>query len=298
MLCRLISFTLISFLLNSCAQKVYEIAFVSDRDGNLDIYSVKSDTTNLKQLTATKNIEYSLLWAKNGNIIYYTYFRSNGRQINSLDIIADSIYTILNDSTVVTVLDVSNDNSKLLITSSEHNKKGEIYLYDISSKARTRITKNDFTESGAKFSPDEKSIVTSIQTSIPDTVNHGGNAEIFSINLSNLKISPLTNLKGFNALPSWSPDGKYIAFHNCNNGQCDIYRMNADGSQLYNLTKDNADNKWPRWTPDGKWIAFSRTEKGNSDIYFISANGKKIKPVIVSAFRDEIAEIKPTSSKR
>lgn len=57
-------------------------------------------------------------------------------------------------------------------------------------------------------------------------------------NLVDFENTQLTNLKGFNGLPAYSPDGKKIAFHNCNNGRCDIFVMNSDGSQLMNLTND------------------------------------------------------------
>jgi TolB protein len=69
--------------------------------------------------------------------------------------------------------------------------------------------------------------------------------------------------------------------------------MNLDGTGLKNLTENTVDSRWPRWTPDGKWIAYTRTQDKNSDIYFISKDGKRLKPIITSPFRDEIAEIRP-----
>ena len=279
------------FLLISCSQSQYDIAFVSNRNGNLDIYITNSDTAEFVNLTNSDVDEYGLSWSADGNYVYFTRYSGTNRQVCFVNKITGEINNVISDSTIISVFDVSSDNKSLLIVSSEHNRKGEIYLYSLETREKARLTNNDYYESGAKFSPNEKAIVTSIQTNMPDSINHGGNAEIFQINLVDLKITQLTNLKGFNGLPAYSPEGKKIVFHNCNNGQCDIFVMNSDGGQLINLTNDIEDNRWPRWTPDGKWIAFSRTINGNSEIYFITPDGLKIKPVITSKYRDEIAEI-------
>ncbi|MTI21645.1 translocation protein TolB, partial [Fulvivirga sp. RKSG066] len=115
---------------------------------------------------------------------------------------------------------------------------------------------------------------------------------IFEIKLADFSQTQLTNITGFNGLPEYSPDGKQIAFHSCDNTVCDIYLMNADGTDLVNLTNGVDDNRWPRWSPDGKWIAITKTINKNSEIYFLSPEGEA-KPVITSPHRDEIAIFKP-----
>jgi TolB protein len=62
--------------------------------------------------------------------------------------------------------------------------------------------------------------------------------------------------------PSWSPDGRRIAFMSQvaeEGSQYDIFVMNADGSGVLRLTTVPADDGWPTWSPDGKSIAFSST---------------------------------------
>lgn len=285
-------------ILISCSVRPYPSAFISDRDGHYDIYIHMPTDSSLLRITDSREIKYNLVWGEAGKAIYYTLYKTKGREILSYNLKTGSTNTILNDSTILSLADLSSDNNKLLFSSSEHNKKGELYLYDLETKNRTRITNNEFVESGAKFSPKNNNLIAaSIQTAKIDTINHGGNAEIFLINSLDSTLSPLTNLKGFNALPSFSPNGQYIAFHHCNNGQCDIYVIKKDGSKLKNLTNNQDDNKWPRWTPDGKWIGFTKTINGNSEIYLITPNGKHLKPFITSKYKDEIAEFKPVKNK-
>ncbi len=61
--------------------------------------------------------------------------------------------------------------------------------------------------------------------------------------------------------PTWSPDGKQIAFTGFDGGLSDLFVVNADGSDLRRLTNDKEADLEPAWSPDGKTIAFT-TDRG------------------------------------
>lgn len=286
------------FLLAGCADRVYEVAYVSNPENSLDIFLRGSTALEPRAMTQTAATEYNLTWSKDGRQLYYTLYRKDGRQVNRIDVAEAVIEPLLLDSTILSLSDVSADQERLLISTTEDHPKGELYLYEPASGRKTRLTHNNFYEAGAKFAPGETTIVASIQTRVPDSTNHAGIAEIFAIDLLRNSLQRLTDMQGFNGLPAYSPDGRYIAFHHCREGQCDIYRMNSDGTELTNITRGEDDNRWPRWSPDGRWIAFTKTIGENSDIYLASKNGKVIKPFIATTYRDEIAEFRPRMSRR
>ncbi len=79
--------------------------------------------------------------------------------------------------------------------------------------------------------------------------------------------------------PAWSPDGQRIAFARYGGGlaaserHVGVYVMNADGSEQRRLARYGTD---PRWSPDGRTIAFVRraTFDGfNYDIYVVDGEG-------------------------
>jgi Tol biopolymer transport system component len=76
-----------------------------------------------------------------------------------------------------------------------------------------------------------------------------------------------------NDAPTWSPDGRRIAFTAFRHGLGEIYVMNADGRSQRRLTRNSAHDDHAAWSPDGLKITFVSTRGGNADIYIMNADG-------------------------
>lgn len=62
----------------------------------------------------------------------------------------------------------------------------------------------------------------------------------------------------FQVQPTWSPDGRLIAFASRRDGRSHIYLMRPDGSGTRRITTSAMDDEHPAWSPDGRRIAFAR----------------------------------------
>ena len=85
-------------------------------------------------------------------------------------------------------------------------------------------------------------------------------------------MQPLTSDPAPDWFPSWSPDGKEIAFYSGRTGNRDIFVMPSDGGPARQLTSAGQEIM-PVWSPDGQQIAYTSIREGNYDIWVMSATG-------------------------
>ena len=76
--------------------------------------------------------------------------------------------------------------------------------------------------------------------------------------------------------PTWSPDGRSIAYMSNRNGDPDIYVMDVRTNTHRRLTFNDGRDWWPAWAPNGKWIAFASNRSGEIDLYRMDANGENV----------------------
>ena len=81
--------------------------------------------------------------------------------------------------------------------------------------------------------------------------------------------------------PSWSPNGKRIAFTGHDGHDYEIYTISATGGSRFNVTNNTSDDLQPSYSPDGKKIAYvahrgtgeGSAQKYDSEIYTVNVGG-------------------------
>jgi TolB protein len=87
------------------------------------------------------------------------------------------------------------------------------------------------------------------------TVSGSGTSDIFIVDQDGSNPRQLTSNSALNALPTVSPDGRFIVFVSTRTGAPHLWRMDSDGNNLKQLTNGIAEVS-PAISPDGQWIVY------------------------------------------
>jgi Tol biopolymer transport system component/predicted Ser/Thr protein kinase len=77
---------------------------------------------------------------------------------------------------------------------------------------------------------------------------------------------------GLQSEPTWSPDGRFIAYSSDRNGNFDIWVKQVGGGDPVQVTKSPEHDWQPDWAPNGKSIVF-RSERDGGGLFLVPALG-------------------------
>jgi TolB protein len=159
----------------------------------------------------------------------------------------------------------------------EH-QQAEIYVMNADgSGIPTRLTHNTTWDLGAVWSPNGKTVAFYGVQYDPITDKPVGPPHVYLINADGTDQRLLTDYPG--RWPSFSPDGRKIAFDDGGPSSGAIWVINTDGTDRHPLTGADVEaqrNIRPDWSPDGKQIAFTTRRDGNDEIYVVNADGSGV----------------------
>lgn len=71
----------------------------------------------------------------------------------------------------------------------------------------------------------------------------------------------LTSAAGLEGEPSWSPDGRSLAYTSDEGGHLGIWIRQVEGERALRVSQPGVDEAQPAWSPDGKLLAFVSTRR-------------------------------------
>lgn len=175
-----------------------KIVFVSDRNGNREIYSTNSDATNQTRLTANSANDEFPDWSPDGSQIAFATDRIGNFEIYTMNADGTSPTRLTNNSVPDSEPAWSPDGSKIAFV---RNGAG-IFLMDANGANQTTLP-NTADGASPSWSPDGTQIVYTC-------VNMG--SAICKIDADGTNRTPFVFTDAIHTSPAWSPDGNSIAF--------------------------------------------------------------------------------------
>jgi TolB protein len=250
-----------------------QIAFVSNRSGNKEIWAMDYDGENQRQLTQLHTIALTPRWSPDATRIAFTcYAQPGASSVLTAQICIQSLLTNhliswprfrgTNSSPAW-----SPDGSQLMFMSSMYGNP-ELVVTDAAGARPKRITFSSGASTSPSWNPKTGQQVAFVS-------DRGGIPQLYVMNSdgsSQTKVD-LPDM-GYVIDPAWSPNGQLLAFSwRRPNGNYDLYVMEIATRQLVELTRDVGRNERPSWAPDGRHLIFESTRTGTRQIWSMLADG-------------------------
>ncbi|MGB8510765.1 MAG: hypothetical protein WCD76_20505, partial [Pyrinomonadaceae bacterium] len=165
---------------------------------------------------------------------------------------------------------------------------GLLYALDLKSEKTSPVpamVQSDMTLTRPTFVKAERFIYSFSLSPSGARALFGARGEVFTIPAKKGDARDLTNTPGVRELfPTWSPDGKWIAYFSDRTGEYELYIRSQDGTgEERRITTDGAAFRFgPAWSPDSTKLLFGeKTLK----LFYVDINNGGGKPVLIDGSR-------------
>lgn len=240
-----------------------KILFVSNRDGNEEIYVMELDGRNQTRLTQNPGRDIDPQWSPDGTKIAFLSERGNeiGLYVMNTD---GSQQKLLTPSILFKDGEFSwAPDSTRVVYSSFIDNNSDLSVIDVRGSTEQNLTATDTQwELSSSWSPDGTKIA------FYSLYLH----EYFMINSDGSDLTKIVDVPSDAwSQPQWSPGGLYVLVI----ASSEIFSVNQKTSELTQLTNNQNYDASPAPSPDGRRIAFvSSRANGSHEVFIMSANGE------------------------
>jgi len=258
-----------------------KIAFLSDHDDQHGLWVVNLDKREPRFIASLQSTNFfityageSFAWAPDAKRIAYI---SATEESPHDDLVPGTPARASNDPRVIDRIQYKSR------TSFSDNRRTHVWITGIDKPDPQQLTSGPYYDHAITFSPNEDEIAfLSNHEADPDANN---NSDIFAVNLSG-QVRQITATRGCEYEPTWSPDGKWIAYTATKRDvttidsvaeDTHVWVISASGSNSRELTgAQDRRARDPRWTHDGNSVLYLAGDRGSTTIYRVDISSRHI----------------------
>jgi TolB protein len=262
------------------------IAFVSEKDGNKELFVMDYDGYNPRQVTFDASLNLAPSWSPDKQrLAFVTYREGKDPQIHELDLTTGRRRAIVALPGLNITPEWAPSGDELAFATSKDGNS-EIYKVDKAGRRFERLTDHWAADLAPTWSPTGREIAF--------TSDRGGTPQIYLMSADGANLRPLTYRDrhgSYNTAAAWSPKGNWIAYV-CRDERrfLKICLISPDGQQVQRLTSGASNDESPSWSADGRHVAFSSTRHGRRDIYIVNVDATGLERLTANgSFNDDPA---------
>jgi TolB protein len=267
------------------------ILFVSNLDGNQEIYRIQPDGSERTRLTNHPAVDSDPSWSPDGTQIAFRSRRDGSSDIFIMGADGNRPFNLVNDpedsfldefapkwNPDGSILAIYTDRFQPPIGNCRQGSLGVHHLGFISLDnpdyfGNPSIVKHFDDWPGEQqtlgWAADGASLAFS-------SICNQENLQIFTWDRNTRSVSPLTGENYSASTPTFSPDGRFLAFSSARDGPVDVYMIALETGEIRNLTNSPSMDRQPTWSPDSSFIAFTTDRDGNNEIYITDLKGENL----------------------
>ena len=255
----------------ACASEGKGIVYVSEEDGNAEIYLVDPDSGESAPVERLpSSTESGPRWSPDGKYVAFVSGQSDDLNIRVASVDAEEAPRSLTSAEGNEESPRWNADSDQVAYATDLDGHSDVYVIPLEGGSPVRITSGDTEEFLGDWSPDGQWLV----------FTRRGSEESRGLWLRNPAGVNLFQLTGEDDVgPVWSPDGDAIAFVRNVDGNRDIYLLLPEDDDDWRgpvkaeplITSPEADHS-PAWAPDGDTLVYVSNRDGNPEIYMIETD--------------------------
>lgn len=183
----------------------------------------------------------------------------------------------------------------------------EAFLFNISSEKpilgkRYKADTGDLKTLARRIGDDFVEAITGkkgiFNTRIAMVCSKTGKKEIYTMAFDGSDLRQVTRLRSLTHGPSWSPDGKKLAFsvvnrHSNNVKNIDLFELNLANGKLQLLSNRTGINSGANYHPSGKEIALTMSFTDNPDIFILNTETRQVRQLTKSVGFDVDPKFSP-----
>lgn len=223
-----------------------------------------ADGENPREIARSNEPLLSPAWSPDGKRIAYVAFEGGRSKIVIQTPTTGEYVVFLGERGINSAPAWSPDGSKLVVTLS-YETNADLYVIDLSSRTRRRLTDSYAIDTSPTVSPDGRSVAF--------LSDRGGSAQIYLVPITGGEAKRLTFEGRRNEQPRFSPDGKTLALVNYDGSGYRIGLLDLASNAL-KIISDGPLDEGPSFAPNGATVIYTRQGPRGAELATVSTDGR------------------------